>query len=192
MLLQMLGVQQLTGLNGLLLVLISIEGSNTLLGGAVLFVCQTGLLQRIQIPVPGQQQGSAVTDLQIVGSDGHPGSPELIHFIQQILAIKRNAITQNVHNTLTENAGGEQVQSKGPLVIYDRVTGVAAALITDHDVIVIGEIIYHAALALVAPVDTYDCTVCHVACLLKFLRSSSAVHSFFDRIIIKCFFRQEK
>ena len=119
----------------------------------------TGLLQRIQVPVPRQQQGSAVTDLQIVGSDGHPGSPELIHFIQQILAIKRNAITQNVHNTLTENAGGEQVQSKGPLVIYDRVTGVAAALITDHDVIVIGEIIYHAALALVSPVDSHDGTI---------------------------------
>ena len=36
------------------------------------------------------------------------------------------------------------------------VAGVAAALIADDHVIIAGEQVHHAALALVAPVDTYD------------------------------------
>ena len=40
--------------------------------------------------------------------------------------------------------------------IDDGVAGVAAALITDDDVVVLRKQVHHAALALVAPVDTYD------------------------------------
>ncbi|CAN4040664.1 Bacterial mobilisation domain-containing protein, partial [Dysosmobacter welbionis] len=55
-------VQQLAGHDGLLLVLVRIERGDALLGGAVLLVRQAGLLQGVQVPVPGQQQGRPVAD----------------------------------------------------------------------------------------------------------------------------------
>ena len=48
------------------------------------------------------------------------------------------------------------MQGKLALLVDDGMTGVAAALIADDHVIVAGQQVHHAALALVAPVDTYD------------------------------------
>ena len=44
-------------------------------------------------------------------------------------------------------------------LVYDGVAGVAAALKSHDDIIVFREQVDHAALALVAPVDAYNCTV---------------------------------
>ena len=41
-------------------------------------------------------------------------------------------------------------------IIDDSVAGVAAALITNDYVVIAGEQVHHAALALVAPVNSYD------------------------------------
>ena len=41
-------------------------------------------------------------------------------------------------------------------IIDDGVTGVAAALITNDYILIAGEQVHHAALAFVAPVDSYD------------------------------------
>ena len=49
-------IQQLTGLNGFFLVLIGVERRDALLGGAVFLVLEPRLLQRVQLPVPRQQQ----------------------------------------------------------------------------------------------------------------------------------------
>ena len=45
-----------------------------------------------------------------------------------------------------------QVQGELPVFVYDGVARVAAALIADDDVEVLGEQVHHPALALVAPV----------------------------------------
>ena len=170
MLLQVLGMEQFTGHNRLFLVLVGIEGGNALLGGAVLLVRQSGLLQAVQLPVPGQEQRGPVADLQVLRCDGHAGGPDGVHLTQQVLAVQGHAVAQNVHHTLPENAGGQQVQGKGALVIHHGMAGVAAALIPHHHVKVVGEIIHHAALAFVAPVDPYDCAVCHLNCLPNYVR----------------------
>ena len=60
--LQVLGVQQFTGQDRLLLVLVGIEGGDALLGGAVLLILQALLLQSVQLPVPGQQQTGPFAD----------------------------------------------------------------------------------------------------------------------------------
>ena len=161
MLPQLLRVQQLTGHDGLLLVFIGIEGGNALLGGAVLLVRQTGLLQAVQIPVPGQQQGGAVADLQILGGDGHALRHHVLHLDPQVLAVQSHAVAQDVHHAIPENAGGQQVQGELALVVDDSVAGVAAALIADDHVIVAGQQVHHAALALVAPVDAYNGAIRH-------------------------------
>ena len=162
MLLQVLGVQQLPGHHRLFLIPVGIEGGDALLGGAVFLVRQTGFLQTVQLPVPRQQQGSPVADLQILRGDGHTGGPDGVHLIQQVFAVQGHTVAQNVHHALPENAGGQQVQGKSALVVYHGVSGVAAALIPHYHVVMAGEVVYHAALALIAPVNAYNRAVCHI------------------------------
>ena len=44
-------------------------------------------------------------------------------------------------------------------IVHHGMAGVAAALIADHHVVVRGHQVYHAALALVSPVDSHDGTI---------------------------------
>ena len=159
--LQVVGIQQLTGLNGLFLVLVGIERSDALLGGAVHLVLQAGLLQRVQLPVPRQQQGSPMADHQILRRDADACGAERLHLLHQIFAVQRHAVAQNVHHAAAENAGGQQVQGKFAHVVDDGVARVAAALIPYHYVILLRQVVHHAALTLVAPVDAYDRAIRH-------------------------------
>ena len=153
---ELVRIQQLTGHDGLFLVLVGVEGSDALLGGAVLLVLEAGLLQTVQVPVPGQQQRGTVADLQVLGGDGNALAGNIGDLGPQALAVQRHAVAQNVHDTLAENAGGQQVQCELALLVDDGVAGVAAALITDQHVTVLSQQVHHAALSLIAPVDTYD------------------------------------
>ena len=129
--------------------------------------------------MPGQQEGGPVADLQILRGNGHPGGPEGVHLRQQVFAVQRHAVAQNVHHTFPENAGGQQVEGEGAPVIHHGMSGVAAALIPHHHVKVVGEIIHHAALAFVAPVDPYDCAVCHLNCLPNYVRKLRTAYDCF-------------
>ena len=166
---QILRVEQLAGLNGLLLIFIGIEGGNALLGGAILFVLQPAFLQGIQSNVPGQHQRGAVADLEIVGRDGHSLRSHAFHLIPQVFKIQCHAVSQDIHNTRPENTGGEQMQGELAVGVDDGVAGVAAALIADYHVIILGEQVHHAALSLVAPVDSNDCAVSHILTSLAFV-----------------------
>ena len=55
------------------------------------------------------------------------------------------------------------MQGKFAHIVNNGMTGVAAALIPHDHIKPPGQIIHHAALALIAPVDTYDCAICHNA-----------------------------
>ena len=57
--------------------------------------------------------------------------------------------------------------------VDDGVARVAAALIADNNIKVLGEQIDHSALALVTPVDAYNCCVCHIFISLFFGESDS-------------------
>ena len=106
---ELVRIQQLAGHDGLLLVLVGVEGGDALLGGAVLLVGQAGLLQTIQIPVPGQQQRGSVADLQIFRRDGNAFAGDVLDLRPQILTVQSHAVAQNIHHTGTENAGRQQV-----------------------------------------------------------------------------------
>ena len=123
---------------------------------AVLLVRQTGLLQAVQVPVPGQQQGGPVADLQVLRGDGHALAGDVLHLGPQALAVQGHAVAQDVHHALAEDAGGQQVQGELAQLVDHGVAGVAAALIADHHIVLAGEEVHHPALALVAPVDAYD------------------------------------
>ena len=159
--LEMLGIEELAGHDGLFLVLVRVERSDALLGGAVLLVLETGLLQGVQIPVPGQQERSPVADLEILGGDGHALAHHVGHLRPQALAVQSHAVAQDIHHALAEDAGGQQVQGELAELVDHGVAGVAAALITDYHVIVLGDEVHHTALALVTPVDAYNGAIRH-------------------------------
>ena len=75
------------------------------------------------------------------------------------LIFRFSGVAQDVHHTLAEDAGGQQVQGKLAELVHHGMAGVAAALIADHHVVVRGHQVYHAALALVSPVDSHDGTI---------------------------------
>ena len=164
----MLGIQQLSGQDGLLGIFVGIEGGNALLGGAELLVGQPGLLQAVHQPVPGHQKAGAVRDLQVFRSQGNALGADFFHFLPQVLRVQRDAVAQDVYNALAENAGGQQMQGKFAVFIDDGVARVAAALVADYDVVVLGQQVNHAALALVAPVNANDCAVSHMI-ILRFI-----------------------
>ena len=60
------------------------------------------------------------------------------------------------------------MQGKFAVFIDDGVARVAAALVADYDVVVLGQQVNHAALALVAPVNANDCAVSHMI-ILRFI-----------------------
>ena len=161
MLIKMLGMQEFTRHNGLFLVFIGVKRRNALLGGAVFFIFQTGFLQTVLETVPGQQQRRPVADFQVVRGDGHALAGDILHFLPQVFRVNGDAVSQNIYNTLPENAGGQQMQGKFAMLIDDGMAGVATALIADDDVIVLGQQIDHASLSLVTPVDADDYSISH-------------------------------
>ena len=60
--------------------------------------------------------------------------PQRLDLRQEIFAVQRHAVAEDVHDPFVENAGGQQVQGKLAHVVDDGVAGVAATLIPDHDV----------------------------------------------------------
>ena len=54
------------------------------------------------------------------------------------------------------------MERKLAVFIDDGVTGIAAALIAHDHIVGLRQQVDHAALTLVAPVDTNDCTMCHI------------------------------
>ena len=77
---------------------------------------------------------------------------------EKMLKVDDDAGAEYVHGVVAQYARRQQVEDELALLVDDGVTGVVAALITADDVIIRREQVDHAALALVAPVDSHDCS----------------------------------
>ena len=117
--------------------------------------------------MPRQQQGGALADLQVLRCNRHTCGAQGLDLVIQVLAVERHAVAENVYHALAEDAAGQQVQGELALIVHDGVACVAAALIAHDHVEMVGEVVDHAALALVAPVDAYDRTIRHDNSLLN-------------------------
>ena len=69
---------------------------------------------------------------------------------------KNHTGAEHVHGFVAQDAGRHEIEHELALVVDDGVAGVVAALIAHDDVVLLAEQVDHAALALIAPVDTYD------------------------------------
>ena len=148
--------------------LVRVERRDPLLGGAVFFVLEPGFLQGVQLAMPGQKDGRPGADLQILRCDAHAGRAKRFHLRPQVFKIQGHVAAEDVDDAFPKHAGREQMQREFAQVVDHRMPRVSPALIANDVIIPLRQQIDHAALAFVAPVDPYDCTVSH-------LRSSKSI-----------------
>ncbi|CDE04112.1 putative uncharacterized protein [Anaerotruncus sp. CAG:390] len=156
-LLQRLGVSEVAHADGLFHILVAVYGTDAAAGRAELGVAESVLFKDVELLVIRQADRSAIADLEIFGGDGYSRLAETSDLTEEVLKVYDHTVAHDIDSALAKNARGEEVENKLSLVVHHSVSGVVAALITDDHVIVGGEQIDHTALALVAPVDAYDC-----------------------------------
>ena len=143
---------------GLFHVFIAVAVGDAALGGAELGtgLGQALLLQTVLRHMEGHGDGRAVGDLQVLGADLNTLLGQGGNFLLEVLGVDDHAAAHNADNVGAQNAGGNQVQDEFAALVLDGVACIVAALIARNNVIVLAEQVDHAALALIAPVDTGD------------------------------------
>ena len=145
--------------DGLFLIFIGVKRGYALLGRAVLLVREALFLKLVKHSVPRQEQGRSVAYHEVIRRYENALGRKIVYLAAKVLAVERNAVAEHIHNALAEHARRQQMQRKLAELVYDGVACVAASLKSHDDIIFFREQVDHAALALVAPVDAYNCTV---------------------------------
>ena len=102
----------------------------------------------------------------MLGRDDNALLAQLFDLVRKMLEIEHHAGTKHVHRAGAQNARRQQIENELAPGVHDGVTGVVSALIADDDLVIGGKEIDHAALSLVAPVDS-DNSSKHFYFLLK-------------------------
>ena len=153
-------VDQIAHAQGFLHVLITIGVSNAALGGTKLCARfgKAGLLQAILLHMERHGDGSTVRNFQVVRGNLNTLFAQGGDLFFEMFRVNDHTAAHNTDNAGVQDAGGHQVQYELAALVFDGVAGVVAALVTGNDVIIAAEQVHHTALALVAPVDTGNCS----------------------------------
>ena len=79
----------------------------------------------------------------------------MIHLLEQRLGVDHHARAQDAAGFGVEDPRRYQVKSKCAELINDGMAGVVTTLKADHHIGLLGQIIYDAPFALIAPLGTY-------------------------------------
>ena len=109
--------------------------------------------------MPRQKERRAGADLEVIGRQLHALGANVLDLLHNTLGINGNAVADDADDSLAEDSRRQQVQRKFTILVDDGVTRVAAALITDDNVIIGADQIDHTPLAFIAPVDSDDRTI---------------------------------
>ncbi len=153
-------MEQVAHAQGLLHEFVAVGVGDAPLGGTELCagLGQTGFLQAILVHMEGHGDGGTVGNLQVVRGDGDALVTQLRDLSLQVMGIDDHAAAHDADDLRAQNARGDQVENELSALILDSMAGVVAALVPCNNVIVAAEQVDHAALALVAPVDSGDCS----------------------------------
>ena len=153
-------VQQVAHAQGLFHVLVAVSVGDAALGGAELCagLGQTGLFQAVLCHMIRHGDGCTVRDLQVGGADVNALLAQLVDLAVQVMRVDDHTVAHDADDVRAQDAGGQQVQHELAALVLDRMASVVAALITCDDVILLADQVDHAALALIAPVDTRNCS----------------------------------
>ena len=138
--------------------LIGIDRRNAAACRAELLVAEPVLFQAVKELVIGHANGRAVAYLEICRAYCYAAGAQTRGLIKQVLKVDDYAGTEDINGVVAKDAGRQQIQDELTLIIYHGVACVVAALIADNDVVIFREQIDHAALALIAPVCSHDCS----------------------------------
>ncbi len=106
----------------------------------------------------GHADRCTVADLKVCGAYRNAALAQTRSLVEQVLKVDDYARSEDVDGIVAQDAGGQQIQDEPALVVDDGVTGIVAALIADDYIVPFRKQIDHAALALIAPVCSYDCS----------------------------------
>ena len=81
---------------------------------------------------------------------------EVVQFGDQALQVYNHAGPKDIGHFRVKHSGGEQMQFKFAKFIDDRMPGIVASLISDHESGIPGQVIHHPPLAFITPVRSYD------------------------------------
>ena len=153
-------MEQVPHAQGLFHVFVAVDVGDAPLGGAELGagLGQPGLLQPVLQDVVGHGDGGPVRDLEVGRADVDPLLAQVGDLAVQMVGINDHAVAHDADDVGPQDAGGQQVEHKLAPLVLDGMAGVVAALVADHDVVILAEQVDHAALALIAPVDPSDCS----------------------------------
>ena len=143
--------------DALLAVLVGVHRGDAAAGGTELLIGQALLLHHVLQAVIGQADDGLLADLEVFRGDGDALLGQAADLTHQVLQVDDHAVAHDVDGGLPEDAGGQQVQDEGALVIDDGVACIIAALIATDNVIIGGKQVHHTALAFISPVDSNDC-----------------------------------
>ena len=99
----MIFVEEFTGEDRLLLILVRVERSDTLLGRSEFLVSQALFFQTIELSVPRKEQRCTVRDLQVLRCDRYALGAYLGDLLPKIFRIQRYAVSENIYGTIAEN-----------------------------------------------------------------------------------------
>ena len=153
-------MQQVAHAQGLLHVLVAVSVGNAALGGAELCagLGQTCFFQTVLLHMVGHGDGCTVGDLQVCRADLNALLPQLVDLAVQMMRVDDHAVAHDADDIGAQDAGGQQVQHELAALVFNGMACVVAALIPCNDVVLLADQVDHAALALIAPVDTRNCS----------------------------------
>ncbi len=138
-----------------------IERRDALLGRAVLLVVRRCSSSASSSRCHGSSSDARSLIFRFSGVMATPAARTVSISLLRFSQSSATPLPRMLTTPLAEDAARQQVQGELAHFVYDRVARVAAALIADDHVKVLRQVVDHAALALVTPVDAYDRTICH-------------------------------
>ena len=151
---QLVREEEIAGAQRFLHILVGVHGADAAARGAELLVRETVLFENVHHLVVRHADRGTVADLQMLGRDFHALSADVRDFLCEVFEIEHHAGAEDVHRAGAQNTGRQQIENEFAALVHDGVPGVVSALITDNDLMLGGKKIDHAALSLVAPVDS--------------------------------------
>ena len=149
-------IEQLAHAERLLHVLIRVHEGDAAPRRAELLVRKARLFEAVLLHMVRHGDDRAVGDLQVFGRDDDALLAQARHLPRKVPDVDDHAGTHHADHAFAQNARGQQVQNELAALVDDGVPRVVAALVAADDVVVLGQEVDHAPLALIAPVDADD------------------------------------
>ena len=153
---KVLPVEQFTEHNALFHVFVAVNGGNAALCRTVGFVGKACFFKPVQCNMIGHNNDGTGAYHKVFRGDIDACIVQPFDFAAEVADVDNGAVAENIHLFTAENAGRQKIQRKCAVVVFDGVSCIVAALVTNNNVIFFRNEVNHSALALIAPVDAHD------------------------------------